>query len=229
MQNTSSLIKAFVGGLTISFLGSLAPGTMTITSVLIVSKQGITPGWFYSAGSVVAELIVVCLMLYAMSWLSKWRSLFFIFELLTALILAAMTVACFYAAQYPAGSSIIEWKYNFAPFISGFVLSILNPVHMTFWMGWSIVLMNKKMLQPASKNYFSYLIGIGIGSMLGYAVYIYGGNYILQSFSRNANMISLGAGIILLVVCIMQIRKMVLVPATVRYAGLFKETVDAHS
>ncbi|MFT3678896.1 MAG: LysE family transporter [Ferruginibacter sp.] len=222
MKITSSVRSAMAGGFTVSFLGSLPPGAMTITSVFIVSGKGIAAAWSYSLGSMIAELIIVWLVLYAMGWLRKWRHLFFWLELFTAAMLALMTIACFYAAGSKTGAAFTGFDYGFTPFVTGFMLSILNPIHISFWMGWSLVLMNKNVLKPSGKNHYGYLAGIGSGSLLGFAVYINGGNYIIETFSKNQSIISLLAGFLLLFICCMQVKKMVLQPARSRYTNYFE-------
>lgn len=221
----TSLIKAAAGGLVVSFVGSLPPGHMTIAATFITTKQGEAAGWIYSFGSVIAELIVIWAILTAMALLSKWRRVFFILEIITAVILLVMSVACFYSVKHTGAVTAITGEHNFYPFTTGFLLSILNPVHIPFWMGWTVVLMNKNIVQQQPRQYISYLIGISIGSLIGFAVYIYGGAAVLNAFNKNQTLIELLAGVVLLVIFAMQVKKIVFASPNMRYANLFKQNI----
>jgi hypothetical protein len=50
-----------------------------------------------------------------------------------------------------------------APFISGVILSLLNPLHLPFWMGWTAVLRRKGLLNDTRKEYNIYVLAIGMG------------------------------------------------------------------
>src|SRR5689334_24769469 len=53
-------------------------------------------------------------------------------------------------------------------------LSILNPLHIPFWLSWTNVLMDRNILIDA-KQFPAYVSGIGVGSLLGFQVFIAGG------------------------------------------------------
>lgn len=219
----STHFKILSWGLVISFLGSLPPGTMTIAATYISAGQGAEAGFIYAAGSMLAEILVVRFALSAMDHIAGKHKLFFILEIITALVLVAMTIACFYFATQI--NEIVSTKEDsfLHPFVSGFLLSIINPIHIPFWLGWSIVLMNRNVLQVQPVQYNWYVIGIGIGSMLGFTIFIFGGELLLNIFRENQNIIFVVIGIALLIVNYFHITKMMAVPASVRYANIFKE------
>jgi threonine/homoserine/homoserine lactone efflux protein len=207
----------------LSFLGSLPPGTMTIAATYITAKQGTEAGFIYALGSMIAELLTVRFALSAMSWIAGKHKLFFILEIITALLLIAMTIACFYFAMQMIDITETKTQTNVNPFTAGFLLSVINPLHIPFWLGWSIVLMNKELLQPKPLQYNWYVTGIGIGTMLGFAVFIYGGEFLLNALSENQPIILSIIGLALLTASYIHIRKMMRVPASVRYSDSFKQ------
>jgi threonine/homoserine/homoserine lactone efflux protein len=219
----STHFKILSWGLIISFLGSLPPGTMTIAATYISAGSGTEAGFIYAAGSMLAEVLVVRLALSAIDRIGGKHKLFFILEIITALVLVAMTIACFYFATQINEIAGTKKGSFLHPFVSGFLLSITNPIHIPFWLGWSIVLMNRDILEVHPVQYNWYVTGIGIGSMLGFTIFIFGGELLLNVLRENQNILLFVTGIALLVVNYFHISKMMAVPASVRYANIFKD------
>lgn len=207
----------------ISFLGSLPPGHLTVAATYITAQQGTEAGIIYSLGAMLAEVLVVRLALSAMNWMVGKHKIFFILEIITVILLAAMTITCFYLSVQVNNITATR-LYNISNlFTTGFFISIINPIHFPFWMGWSVVLMERNILFPKTKYYNWYVVGIGIGSLLGFAVFIYGGEFLLTTFSENQDIILSLFGMALLIATGLHIRKMLLTPASVRYSTILKQ------
>lgn len=211
----NSTYKILLYGFAISFVGALPPGTMTITATFISAKQGLTAGLTYGLGSVIAEALVITLLLRTIKYISRWNNIYFLLQVFATIFLVAITIGCFYLAYSDSKINFIDNSYQLQPFSSGFIISILNPLHIPFWLGWSAVLMKKNVLQPGLANYSSYIIGIAAGSMLNFMLYVSGGKYILNNFARHQQLIVLITGIILLVTTFMHIRKLTLTKAVI--------------
>jgi threonine/homoserine/homoserine lactone efflux protein len=157
-----------------------------------------------------------------MSWLTRRQKFFQVLEWMTAVLLVTFSIACFIAANSMHEFTAILPELVLPPFITGVVISAVNPLHIPFWLGWSTVLMNKGVLVPGTKRYNIYTAGIGIGTLAGFMVFIFGGQYLLSAFQSNRYLVNGFIGIILFIVAFLHIRKIILVPATVRYASLFR-------
>ena len=107
-------------------------------------------------------------------------------------------------------------------FITGVLISLVNPIHIPFWLGWSTVLINKGILTSGHKQYNLYIVGIGTGTMAGFAVYILGEQWLLKAFQSNQYLINCIIGLAFFITAIFHIRKMILVPVAVRHAKLFR-------
>src|SRR6187549_3140647 len=97
----SKLLRIFLTGLFISFLGSLPLGTLNIAAMQISISDGLQPAILFSLGSLTAEMVYVRLSLIAMDWVRKQQKLFKILEWLTLLIVLALAITSFYAALHP--------------------------------------------------------------------------------------------------------------------------------
>ena len=184
-------------------------GTMNVTATNISVQQGAYPAFIFALGTLVVEAVCVYIVLQAMQWVSKQQRFFKVFEWLTALLILILSASCFIAAlkMKSFGNSVFT-KYNLPPFVLGLLLSILNPLHIPFWFGWSTVLLNKKILISHQKYFLIYILGISLGTIAGFDVFIYGGNYIVQELMDKQNILNLVVGFVLLITVIIQVYKM---------------------
>jgi len=202
------LTRIFFWGMFISFLGSLPLGTMNVMATNISVKDGVTAGMIYACGSMLVEITLVRAALVAMSWVYKQQKIFRIFEWLTLLLIVALAIGSFIAAYNMSGFGTAIPDNTKHPFWLGVFFSVTNPLHIPFWFGWSTVLLNKNILLPNAKNYNWYVAGIGLGTIGGFAVFIYGGNYLIQEMHANQNLLNWAIGIILLITAAIQLYKM---------------------
>ena len=205
----SQAIKIGWWGMLISFLGSLPLGTQNIIVTGIAVHDGSQQATLFSFGSMIIEIICVRISLSLISRISKQMKLFIIFKWLTALILLALAFGSFKAAieMKSFGDSVFT-SYHIHPFLFGMLLSTINPLHIPFWLGWSNVLMDKNILTSA-RQFPYYLMGIGTGTLLGFQVFIVGGNYAIQQLSDHQSAINWTIGIVLCITAIVEIYKLI--------------------
>ena len=201
-------VKIFYWGFIISFLGTLPLGTMNVTATNISVEQGTFSAFIFTLGALTIEAICVYVVLHALQWVNKQQRFFKIFEWLTALLVLILAVSCFIAAvEMKSFGNNVFTKYNLPPLVLGLLLSILNPLHIPFWLGWSTVLINKKILIPEKKYFLTYIFSISLGTLAGFDVFIYGGNYIVQQLNNKQNILNWVVGFVLLITAIIQIYK----------------------
>jgi hypothetical protein len=82
-------------------------------------------------------------------------------------------------------------------------------VQIPFWFGWSTVLFTKKVLLPQNNHYNVYIVGIGIGTLLGNCVFIFGGRLIAEKISNNQNVLNWIIGCIFAITAIIQLWKII--------------------
>jgi len=203
----SKLPRIFLTGLFISFLGSLPLGTLNIAAMQIAITDGIQPAILFSLGSLTAEVVYVRLSLMAMDWVRKQQKLFRILEWVTLLIVVALAVSSFYAAIHPKVQKNVILSSTLHRYFLGLIMSALNPVQIPFWFGWSTVLYTKNILLPKASNYNVYIIGIGLGTLLGNGVFIFGGKLIANKLDRNQHILNWIIGGIFALTALIQIWK----------------------
>lgn len=203
------LLRILLTGLLISFLGSLPLGTLNIAAMQISISDGLQPAILFSLGSLTAEMIYVRLSLIAMDFVRKQQKIFKILEWLTLAIVVALAVSSFYAAIHPKMEKNFILSSTLNRFLLGFVMSAVNPIQIPFWFGWSTVLFTKKVLLPKNSHYNIYIIGIGIGTLIGNMVFIFGGNLIANKISTNQQVLNWVIGGIFALTALIQLWKII--------------------
>jgi threonine/homoserine/homoserine lactone efflux protein len=192
----------------ISFLGSLPLGTLNIAAMQISITDGVLHALKFSVGSLLAEMVYVRLSLIAMDWVRKQEKLFLILEWVTLGIVVALAVSSFFAAAHPKVHKNVILSSTLPRFWLGLIMSAINPVQIPFWFGWSTVLFTKKILLPKINFYYSYILGIGLGTLLGNCVFIFGGKLIANKLNQNQHILSWVIGGVFTVTAIIQMIKM---------------------
>lgn len=202
------LFRAFSFGIFISFLGTLPLGTLNIAAMQISVTDGIQPAILFALGALLVEMIYVRLSLVAMDWVRKQEKLFRWLEWITLIIILTLAAASFVAAASPGVQKNVLLSSTIHRFWLGVSMSALNPVQIPFWFGWSSVLFSKNILQPKESFYNIYIVGIGIGSLAGNFVFIFGGRLMVDSLNANQNVLNWVIGSIFTITAMIQAYRM---------------------
>ncbi|MDB5252872.1 MAG: lysine transporter LysE [Flaviaesturariibacter sp.] len=202
------LMRIFFTGMFISFLGSLPLGTLNVAAAQLAITDGIRPAFLFSLGSLTAEVVYVRLSLIAMDWVRRQQRLFRILEWVTLAIVVALAVSSFYAATHPSVHKNVILSSTLNRYLLGLTMSALNPVQIPFWFGWSTVLFTKKILLPKTNHYNIYILGIGLGTLMGNCVFVFGGKLIATKISGNQNIMNWVIGGIFTLTALIQLYKM---------------------
>jgi threonine/homoserine/homoserine lactone efflux protein len=202
------LVKIFFVGMVISFIGSLPLGTLNIAAMQISITDGYIPALWFSTGSLLTEIIYVRISLVAMDKIRKQERILKMLEWLTLLIVTALAISSFVAAaKNNPGAKNIILSNTMHRFFLGFIMSAINPVQIPFWFGWSTVLFTKKILLPKNNYYNTYILGIGLGTLFGNCIFIFGGQLMVDKLNTNQNILNWVIGGIFAVTALIQLWK----------------------
>lgn len=180
------ILRILLWGFVVSFMGSLPLGTLNIAAMQIGIQESIRNALYFSFGSLLVEMVYVRISLVAIDWIRKQEKLMKIMEWVTFVIILALAVGSFIAASKGDGhTKNVLLNNNMHRFLLGMFMCAINPVQIPFWFGWSTVLFTKKILEPRNGHYNSYIIGIGIGTLLGNCVFIFGGKWLVQRIANS--------------------------------------------
>jgi threonine/homoserine/homoserine lactone efflux protein len=202
------MFRLFVTGLFISFLGALPMGTLNISSMQIAITDGYYPAVLFALGALLVEMIYVRMTLVAMDWFRAHKKLLQVMEWLTLVIILILAASSFYTAMHPTLKANPILSNSIHRFWLGAGLSAINPLQIPFWFGWSTVLTGKGILVREGFNYVYYILGIGIGTFIGFTVFIFGGKLLVDRLDAQQNLIQWILGGIFLITGIIQAVRM---------------------
>lgn len=194
----------------ISFLGSLPLGTLNVAAMQIGIQESIKDAIWFSLGSLLVEMVYVRISLIGIDWVRKQHRLMMAMEWITLVIILALAVGSFIAAaKTGGGAKNVLLNNNMHRFLLGMFMCAINPVQIPFWFGWSTVLFTKKILEPKSSHYNSYIIGIGIGTLMGNCVFIFGGKWMVQRIANSQQYLNWVIGGIFALTALIQLFKII--------------------
>jgi threonine/homoserine/homoserine lactone efflux protein len=184
------LVKIFFWGLLVSCLGSLPLGTLNVAAMQISVQENIRNAIFFSLGSLTVEMIYVRISLVGINWIRKQKKLFRWMEWIALAIVLALAIGSFAAAMKPHHAKNVMLNNDINRYLLGLMLSAINPVQIPVWFGWSTVLFTKNILQPKNSYYNLYIVGIGLGTLCGNLIFIFGGKWIVEKLNGNQSLMN---------------------------------------
>ena len=185
-------------------------GTLNITAMQIGIQESITHALMFATGSLFVEMIYVRISLVAINWVRKQERVMKIMEWLTLLIIAALAVGSFIAASKGDESAKnVMLHNNMNRLVLGMLMCAINPVQIPFWFGWSTVLFSKNILHPVKSQYNVYILGIGLGTLMGNCIFIFGGKWAVESIHNSEAYLNWIIGGIFTVSALIQLYKIV--------------------
>ena len=184
------LVKIFFWGLVVSFLGTLPLGTLNVAAMQISVQENIRNAIYFALGCLVVEMIYVRISLVGINWVRRQKKLFRWMEWITLGIVVALASGSCAAAMGAHHAKNVILHNNINRFLLGLMLSAISPMQIPFWFGWSTILFTKNILKPENSYYNIYIIGIGLGTLLGNFVFIFGGKWIMQKMNGNQTLMN---------------------------------------
>ena len=192
----SKLLKIFLIGLVISFLGSLPLGTLNMTAFHIAGFQNVSEALLFALAVVFVELVVVRITLTYSKKIDLGNKVFFYLLPIAIALLMYLSVSSFTSLNddlaIQAGTNLFPMLKS--SILLGLLLSILNPMHFPFWTAWNSILTARNRLDHKPGMYTSYITGIGIGSIGGLMIFVFAGRYIFQNYHEYSYVIALILG-----------------------------------
>ena len=199
--------KLFGWALSISFLGTLPLGTLNLS----VANYGFRHDWSgaigFSVAAIFVEMMIVRVALVAIRRLERFTPFFRVFNILTCGILLFLAFNSLLAAwQMETFRATVPFSF-LNPWLSGFVLSLTNPLHLPFWMGWTAVLRSKNILGDQPRMHNAFITAIGLGTAAAFSIYALSGGYLIQLLGSRQVLLNWVVGIALLITAFVHIYK----------------------
>jgi threonine/homoserine/homoserine lactone efflux protein len=159
--STQVFIIAFV----VSYLGSIPPGTINITSMQLSVQNHRRAAFFFALAASITEFIYAGVTVRLQIFLSEKPFFTEYFQIITALAMLALGVANLLTKTNSQSllSKTTELKGRNG-FKRGVILGVLNPLTIPFWLAVTAYLQNHRLISLSGVNFWLYLSGISIGT-----------------------------------------------------------------
>ena len=193
--------RILFSGFVISFLGTLPLGTINTTAFQIAASQNISEAFLFATAVIIVELIIVRITLLKVLSIDINTKISTYVLPFAIVLLVYLSVTSIFSAnnQEPLVMHSTIFPMIKSTFLLGLIMSILNPMHVPFWLTWNGILVSRKQLYNYPANYSSYILGIGIGSLSGLLIYVMAGHLISSNYQHYSHFISLIMGVIYLI------------------------------
>ena len=208
-----SAASIFVTGMLISFLGSLPLGSLNVSAMQIAVAESLRNAIRFSIGVALVEILYVRLSLKSIGWVVAHQQFFYLLEWTTVAVFIIMAVSSFRAAaKGTKDAKNILLNNHMNRFWLGFTMSAINPVQIPFWFIWSTYLISNKILLPLPWYFNIYTMGIGAGTLLGLALFIFAGRWLLLKLHTSQRAINIIVGIVFFISAAVQVYRLLYKP-----------------
>lgn len=178
-----------------SFIGTIPPGTLSLTIIQLGLKDKIDVAWRMAMAAAIIE--------YPYAWIAVEFQAFIIgsielthsLHLVSGAIMIALGSLSLWSASRP---SKLTKKFEASGFRKGIFLGLLNPLAIPFWMAMTAYLKNYGWIDLSDEvETHAYLLGVSMGTLVLFMLLAYLARKVVSQFSSNA-FLQLMPGIVLI-------------------------------
>ncbi len=186
----SQNLKLFSVVFGISLLGSLPIGTLNASIIHYTLKQDFLGAFQFGLGAILVEALAVRLSIIFIPKLQGLKKLVWIIYVIAFLVILFLALRTLEAAYQMRDFYEVLPFLGGSAFLSGLSLSFINPLHIPFWSGWTLVLKEKNLLEFRPQSLNIYVIALSIGTGSAFLLYGIFGNILLSFFKEGHNLIN---------------------------------------
>jgi threonine/homoserine/homoserine lactone efflux protein len=194
----------------VSFLGTLPIGTLNVSVANLVVRMDTAGAIQFALGAVLVEMLLVRVAVVVMRKLEGMRRLFTFLTLVACLALFVLAGAGLWTAFRMQVPEQVVPLTSDRPFVAGLLLSILNPLHLPFWLGWTAVFRSRNLLTDTSGSYNWYVVAIGTGTSLAFLLYGLAGHLLIDILRERQTLLNIIVSLTLLTTGLITLYKKVL-------------------
>jgi threonine/homoserine/homoserine lactone efflux protein len=190
------MIQAFIIGTIFSFIGSIPPGTLNILVLQLGLQNKVQTALRFALAVAIVEYPYAWIAVVFEDWITSNPSITQNFQFTGAVVMTSIGIISLWAARKPSKFSI---KFQESGFRRGFMLSILNPQAIPFWIAVTAYLKVEGWLDLSSQwSVHSYVLGTSVGVMILLTLLAVSAKRVSSTFAHNP-IVRLAPGFILLI------------------------------
>ncbi|MBS1557297.1 MAG: LysE family transporter [Bacteroidetes bacterium] len=150
-------------GFFFSFIGSIPPGTLNVTILQLSLQEKIEVAKRFALAVAIVEYPYAWIGVQFESWLSSSPMVVQNFQLIAAIVMTSLGVFNLLPSKPPTG---FAKKFSESGFRRGLALSLLNPMAIPYWMGFTAYLKAQGWISLSTAGLLhSYVLGTSIGAL----------------------------------------------------------------
>lgn len=157
--------QVFIISFIVSFLGSIPPGTINITTMQYAVQGQMRAAFYFALAASITEFFYAGLTVRFQLFLSGTQIFETYFQLITGLGMVALGVVNLLAKSPKVeNKEIVAVSSAVVGLKKGIVLGIMNPLTIPFWLAITAYLQGNKLITLVGPSFWIYLIGIATGT-----------------------------------------------------------------
>jgi len=190
------VLQVFLIGLIFSFVGSIPPGTLNILVLQLGLENKVRTALRFALAVAIVEYPYTWIAVVFEDWITSSPIIAQNFQLTGALVMTSIGLLNVWSARKPSKFSI---RFQDSGFRRGFILSLLNPQAIPFWIVVTAYLKHEGWIDLSTQfRVHSYVFGTSVGVMILLTILAVMSQKVSASFQRN-KLIRIFPGVILLV------------------------------
>jgi threonine/homoserine/homoserine lactone efflux protein len=173
----------FVLAFFFSFIGTIPPGTINLTCIQLGLEKKINVAWRFSITAAVMEYPYAWIAVEFAEWITSSPVVVENMQLITAVAMTVIGILTLWSANKP---STFSTKLSNSGYMRGFILSVLNPLAIPFWVGTTAYLNSLHWIELSTPlRLHSYLLGVCLGTFVILIMLVYLAKRVVSQFGQN--------------------------------------------
>ncbi|MDW3208980.1 MAG: LysE family transporter [Reichenbachiella sp.] len=152
----------FVAGFFFSFVGSIPPGSINITTLQYAVENRIKAAFSFATAAALTEYIYAAIAVRFQIYLTENSSIAQYFQIITGSVL--ILLGLFNLFKKPIESKVETKSEKRNAFKKGVLLSLTNPLAIPFWLMVTGYLQSMGWVEINGRNFWVYVAGISVGT-----------------------------------------------------------------
>jgi threonine/homoserine/homoserine lactone efflux protein len=167
-----------------SFIGTIPPGTINLTCIQLGLEKKMNVAWRFSITAAVMEYPYAWIAVEFAEWITSSPVVVENMQLITAVAMTVIGLLTLWSANKP---STFSTKLSNSGYLRGFILSVLNPLAIPFWVGTTAYLNSLHWIDLSTPlRLHSYLLGVCLGTFAILIMLVYLAKRVVSQFGQNS-------------------------------------------
>jgi len=185
----------FFLGFIFSFIGSIPPGTLNVSILQIALQRKVGIATRFALAVAIIEYPYAWIGVQFEYWITSSTMIIENFQLIVAVVMTSLGVFNLLPSRQPTG---FAKKFNESGFRRGLILSVLNPMAIPYWMGFTAYLKAQGWISLSTTGLLhSYVLGTSVGALALLTLLIFYAQR-LAPYAKDSKWIKIIPGLVLL-------------------------------